>query len=98
MSFIKKDKDKGNSIWDWIILGVILVGSAGFYFYQKNIKSKAADGFAVADSLFQVKEYKLSLEAYNKLRASDYLEPVHDSILSQRLDTLYTLLGIEYVD
>ncbi len=91
MSFIKKE-GKESSIWDWVLLVVIVVGGAGFWFYYSSQKKSTINGFDIADSLFQSGQYKQSLEKYNELRYSDYLEPHHDSILSMRLDTLQIIL------
>lgn len=91
MSFIKKE-GKESSFWDWVILGLILVGGTSFWMYYRHQKNSTLDGFEIADSLFNVGEYQKALDVYDKVRYSDYLEPVHDSILTERLDTLYQLL------
>lgn len=92
MSFIKKKNEKSSSLWDWVFLAVIVVGGLSFWWYYKNQKDKTFSGFTIADSLFQSGSYDSALKKYEELRNSDYLEPTHDSILSERLDTLYTLL------
>jgi len=91
MSFIKKEGNE-SSLWDWIILIGIVLGGGSFWLYYQYQKSSTLDGFSKADSLFKAGEYQKSLDVYDILRYSDYLETAHDSILTERLDTLYQLL------
>ena len=46
MSFIKKKKDEGTSIWDWIFLAAIILGGAGFWWYYKSQQTSTIAGFA----------------------------------------------------
>jgi len=92
MSFIKKEESESSSMWDWIILAAIVVGGGSFWFYYNYQKNATLNGFLEADSLFHAGQYEQSLEIYNNLRSSDYLESGHDSLLTDRLDTLYELL------
>ncbi|MBF0431277.1 MAG: hypothetical protein HQK83_08370 [Fibrobacteria bacterium] len=94
MSFLK-DKEKDSGIWDYVIFAAIILGALGFWLYYRGEKNSTIEGFDIADSLFNAGEYQQSLDKYNELKLSDYLEPSHDSVLSDRFDTLYTLLGIE---
>jgi len=92
MSFIKKEGSESSSLWDWVILITLVVGALSFWLYYRHQKNSTLEGFHQADSLFQAQEYQQALDVYNTVRYSDYLEPVHDSILSERLDTLFQIL------
>ena len=91
MSFIKKE-GKESSLWDWVILIALVVGGTSFWLYYRYQKSSTLEGFQKADSLFEAGAYREAMDVYDKVRYSDYLEPGHDSILSERLDTLYQIL------
>ena len=92
MSFIKKEDSESSSLWDWVILIGLVVAGGGFWFYYQHQKTSTLEGFKKADSLFVAGEYQKSLDVYDVLKYSDYLETAHDSLLSERLDSLYQIL------
>lgn len=92
MSFIQDEKERSSSMWDWIILALLVVGGAVFWWYYSSTKASTQEGFIHADSLFQAGAYRRAFNLYEELKNSDYLEPAHDSILFERLDTLRTIL------
>ena len=93
MSFIKDEEKEKSSLWDWILLAVLVLGGLGFWWYYTGTKDDTLSGFETADSLFTTGQYEAALAKYKELQTSDYLEPKHDSLLYERIDTLYTLLG-----
>lgn len=93
MSFIKDpEEEKSSSLWDYVILAVLLLGGVGFWFYYKSSKTHTMKGFEKANELFMSKKWPEALKAYEELKSSDYLEPIHDSILFFRLDTLQEIM------
>ena len=95
MGFIKDENEKESSVWDWVILAAIVIIGLGFWWYYSGTKNNTMHGFEAADSLFVHGEYRQAYDMYKQLQAADYLEPAHDSVLFERLDTLYTILGIQ---
>jgi len=95
MSFIK-DKDKENSsLWDWIILAVILVGGIGFWQYISFQSNRTTNDLRKADSLFNAGKYQEARKAYDNLGDHDYLSDQHDSIIYERLEDLDSLLELK---
>ncbi len=91
---VEEEKKKKSSFWDFFVLFLILVVVLSFWGYYHFTKKQTLVGFEKANTLFVEKQYQKSLDVYEDLKGADYLEPIHDSILSKRLDTLYDILNL----
>ncbi len=87
MSFIK-DEENESSFWDWVILGAIVLGGLGFWFYYQSGKKATAEGFRVSDSLYQVGAYERAKEKYEELKSAGIISEAEDSILYHRLESI----------
>jgi hypothetical protein len=92
VSFLKDEEKKGSSLWDWVILSVLVLGALGFWWYYQGEQKGTLEGFEKAEQLFQAGRYQEALVLYQELQGADYLEAKHDSLLSVRLDTLHLLV------
>jgi pentatricopeptide repeat protein len=92
MSFIKKDKDKGSSIWDWIILGGLIIGGLGLWLYLSTAGKKTSMGLMKADSLFKAGEYEKARTLYEELGNADVYTDSQDIIIYDRINAIDSIL------
>ena len=80
VSFLKKEDDNKTSLSDIIVLVIIIALVAGGYFYFDNAKKKSKAQFAQAQELYDAKDYKNALVAYEDLVNAPWSNDSLDSI------------------
>ena len=90
VSFLKKEDDNKTSLSDIIVLIIIIALVAGGYFYFDNAKKKSKAQFTQAHELYDAKDYKGALTAYEDLVnapwSNDSLDSIAYEIKTQLLD------------